>query len=327
MPTLPRVLVTLRMPLEHLAPLDGIAEIDMSPHEYRLMTSEEVGRALPGCAAILSQGELRVDEALLALEPGLRIVANAAMGYDNLDIPALTRRGIWATNTPDAFVESSADLTLGLLLSLVRNIVTGDHHVRAGEWSSQGFQPVRWEGMLLGGKTLGMVGYGRIAQAVEKRALAFGMRVIHTRAHPRADPGPNHRSLSELLAESDVVSLHVPLNPATRHLINADTLGQMRPGAILLNVSRGSVVDEPALISTLRSGRLAGAGLDVFEREPHASPELFPMSNVVLTPHLGGSTREDRAGGRRLAAENVAAVLRGGIPPNALNSVPLRADG
>lgn len=293
----------------------------MSPHEWRPMSVEEVAEAVPGCAAILSQGELKVNETILNAGSSLKIVANAAMGFDNLDIPALTQRGIWATNTPDAFLESTADLTLGLLLALVRNIVSGDRHVRMGEWSRQGFQPVRWEGFLLGGKTLGLVGYGRIAQAVEHRALAFGMRVIHTRSSERGDGDSRWRSLPELLAEADVISLHVPLTPRTRHLINRETLAMTKLGAILLNASRGSVVDEAALIEALRSGRLAGAGLDVFEREPHASPELFQLHNVVLTPHLGGSTREDRARGRRLAAENVAAVLRGATPPNALNKV------
>ncbi|MCB1078843.1 MAG: D-glycerate dehydrogenase, partial [Verrucomicrobiae bacterium] len=177
----PKVLVTLKIPMEDLAPLDGLAEIVMSPYDWDIMPRSEILERIGECDALLSQGELRVDEELLDAAPKLRIAANAAMGIDNLDLAALTRRGIWATNTPGAFVESTADLTLGLILSAVRRIAEGDRFVRRGEWEKTGFQPVRWEGMLLGGKTLGLVGYGKIGKAVEKRVQAFGMKTIHSR--------------------------------------------------------------------------------------------------------------------------------------------------
>ncbi|MCB1092094.1 MAG: D-glycerate dehydrogenase, partial [Verrucomicrobiae bacterium] len=230
---------------------------------------------------------------------------------------ALTRRGIWATNTPGAFVESTADLTLGLILSAVRRIAEGDRFVRRGEWEKTGFQPVRWEGMLLGGKTLGLVGYGKIGKAVEKRAQAFGMYTIHSRTTP--DDHPDCRPLETLLREADIVGLFVPHTPSTHHLINEQTLALMKPGAILINVARGKVVDEPALVEALRGGRLRAAGLDVFEAEPKVNPALFEMDQVVMTPHLGGSTREDRRGGRLEAAENVARILRGELPLTPVN--------
>lgn len=313
----PRVLVTLKIPMEDLAPLDGVAEIVMSPHELNAMPRAEILEQIGDCDALLSQGELRVDDELLDAAPKLRIAANAAMGIDNLDLEALSRRGIWATNTPSAFVESTADLTLGLILSVTRRIVEGDRFVRRGEWEKTGMQPIRWEGRLLGGKTLGLVGYGKIAQAVEKRALPFGLRVLHTRTSP--SDHPDSRSLSELLAESDIIGLFVPHTPSTHHLMNSETLSQMKPGAVLINVARGKVVDEAALVDALKRGLLGGAGLDVFEDEPKVNPDLFALENVVLTPHIGGSTREDRGGGRREAAENVARVLRGELPLTPVN--------
>lgn len=313
----PKVLVTLKIPLEDLAPLDGLAEIVMSPYDWDVMPRAEILERIGDCEGLLSQGELRVDDELLDVAPRLRIAANAAMGIDNLDLAALSRRGIWATNTPSAFVESTADLTLGLILSTVRRIAEGDRFVRRGEWERTGFQPIRWEGMLLGGRTLGMVGYGKIAQAVEKRARAFGMRVLHCRG--RASDHPDCRSLETLLAESDIVGLFVPHTPATHHLLNAETFAMMKPGSVLINVARGKVVDEGALVTALESGILAGAGLDVFEAEPRVHPALLTMENVTLTPHLGGSTRADRRGGRLEAAENIARLLRGESPLTPVN--------
>ncbi|MCB1230795.1 MAG: D-glycerate dehydrogenase [Verrucomicrobiae bacterium] len=313
----PRVLVTLKIPSEDLAPLDGIAEIEMSPHEWDVMPRAEILAKIGDCDALLSQGELRVDDELLEAAPKLRIAANAAMGIDNLDLEALNRRGVWATNTPSAFVESTADLTLGLILSTVRRIAEGDRFVRRGEWEKTGMQPVRWEGMLLGGRTLGMVGYGKIAQAVERRARAFDMKVIHCRTQPSEHP--DCRSFEELLTESDIVGLFVPHTLETHRLMNAATLAQMKPGAVLINVARGKVVDEPALVAALESGHLGGAGLDVFEAEPKVNPALYELKNVTLTPHLGGSTRADRQRGRLEAAENVARVLRGELPLTPVN--------
>ena len=242
------------------------------------------------------------------------------MGIDNLDLAALTQHGVLATNAPDAFVDSTADFTLALILSVSRHLVRGDTYVRSGNWEKDGFQPTRWEGFLLRGKTLGLVGYGQIAKEVEKRASSFGLGVIHTRAAPNVDP--RCRSLEALLAESDIVALHVPHTPDTHHLINRQTLAQMKLGSILINVARGKVVDEQALVEALTSGHLSGAaGLDVFENEPRVNPALCQLPNVVLAPHIGGSTLEDRRRGRLQAAENVALFLSGQTPLTPLNAV------
>jgi glyoxylate reductase len=284
------------------------------------MPRAEILEKIPGCAGLISQGELKVDGELLDIAgPNLKIVANVSMGIDNLDQEALTSRGIWASNTPDAFVESTGDCTLGLILATVRRLAEGDRFVRSGEWERAGMQPARWEGRLLGEMTLGLIGYGQIAKAVERRAHGFGMKVIHSRANPDSDP--NCRSLPELLAESDIVALHVPHTPSTDQLFNRETFAKMKPGAVLVNMARGKVVDESALVEALQSGHLAGAGLDVFEAEPKVHPALLEMENVVLEPHLGGSTVEDRRRGRMQAAENVARVLQGGTPVTPVNRI------
>ncbi len=315
-PALPLVLITNTVPAAALAPLDGIARVIQGPAEGNLTPRAEVLRLAPELAGIINQAELRVDEELLACAPRLRIVANISIGVDNLDLPAMTRHGVYATNTPDAFVESTADFTLGLLLTLVRRIHEADGYVRSGAWRS--FQPGVWDGALLMGKTLGLVGYGAIGQAVARRARAFGLRILHHRRTP--DGSPEYADLDQLLAESDFVSLHLPLNADSRGLLNASRIARMKRGACLVNAARGRVVDEAALVEALRSGHLAGAALDVFENEPQVHPGLVSRPNVVLTPHIGGGTRESRHAARHFSATNVARVLRGQPPLNALNT-------
>ncbi len=312
-----RVLVTLQIPLEDLAPLDGIAEIIMPDDPRHALTHQQVCERIGDCQALLNQGELHVDERVLDAAPDLKIVANCAMGIDNLKLDAITARKVWATNTPDAFVESTADVTLGLLISVARKFGVAEKFARSGRWSSEGKQPRLWEGSLLGGKTLGLIGYGRIAKAVEIRARAFGLNVLHTRATASNDP--NYRSFDDLLACSDFITVHPPLTPETHHLIDSAALAKMKPGARLVNVARGPVVDEQALVEALTSGQLGGAGLDVFENEPQIHPGLLELDNVVLLPHIGGATREERRKGRLQAAENIARVLSGESPPNAVN--------
>ncbi len=309
--SLPRVFVTVHIPREHLSPLEGLAEIVMPDNGVRAAPRSQVLELVGNCAALLSQGELRVDAELLDAAPSLRFVANAAMGIDNLDLAELRRRGIAASNTPAAFAESTADHTLGLLLALARRIAEGDRFVRTGQWAVRGMEPLRWEGTLLGGKTLGLVGYGRIAQMVERRARAFDMEVLHTKANP--NDHPDYRPLDALLAESDVVVVLVPLSAQTHHLINAERLALMKPGALFLNLARGRVMDEAAVVAALRSGHLGGAALDVYEEEPVVCESLFGMENVVLTPHIGGATREQRRRGRLEASGEIARFLQGGV--------------
>lgn len=308
-PSLPKVLVTVEVPADHVAPLDGLAEIIMPDCGVAACPRELVLSLIGDCEAVLSQGELRVDAELLDAAPRLRMVANAAMGIDNLDLAELRLRGIAAANTPEAFALSTADHTMGLMLGLTRRIAEGDRYVRAGNWARDGRQPLRWEGRLAGALTLGLVGYGRIAKLVETRAKAFGMQVLHTRS--TFSDHPDFRSLDKLLVTSDVVVVLVPLLASTRGMIGANQLARMKPGAVLINVARGPVVDETALIEALASGHLGGAGLDVFADEPEVPEALCGFSNVVLTPHTGGATQEERRRGRLEAAAEVARFLRG----------------
>jgi glyoxylate reductase len=312
---LPRVLITNTVPDTVLEPLRGLAEVILGPDGGLTTPRDDVLQLAPELAGIINQGELRIDAELLDRSPRLRIVANVAAGYNNMNTELMAARGVWGTNTPDAFYEATADFTLALILAVARFLAKGDRYVRAGEWKR--FEPGVWDGMLLSGKTLGIVGYGRTGQAVATRARAFGMNIIYTRRQTATDPAC--RPLDALLAEADFVSLHVPLLPQTHHLIDARRLAQMKRGAYLINMARGPVVDEEALVRALQSGHLAGAGLDVFENEPEVHPALLTMENVVLAPHVGGGTRESRQAARLLCAENVAAVLRGERPLTPVN--------
>lgn len=312
---LPRVLITNTVPDTVLEPLRGLAEVILGPDGGLTTPRDDVLQLAPELAGIINQGELRIDAELLDRSPRLRIVANVAAGYNNMNTELMAARGVWGTNTPDAFYEATADFTLALILAVARFLAKGDRYVRAGEWKR--FEPGVWDGMLLSGKTLGIVGYGRTGQAVATRARAFGMNIIYTRRQIATDPAC--RPLDALLAEADFVSLHVPLLPQTHHLIDARRLAQLKPGAYLINMARGPVVDEEALVRALQSGHLAGAGLDVFENEPEVHPALLTMENVVLAPHVGGGTRESRQAARLLCAENVAAVLRGERPLTPVN--------
>lgn len=320
--SLPKVLFTLNVPKEHLAPLDGIAQVVMPATGFAAAPRTETLELIRDCTGIISQGEVRVDRELLDAAPELKIVANAAMGIDNLDLAALRERRIVATHTPAAFAESTADHAMGLMLDVTRRISETDRYVRTGQWR-EGMEPLRWEGTLLGGKTLGMIGYGRIAKMVETRARAFGMHVIHSRTQVSDDP--NCRPLDELLAEADLVLALVPLTAETHHLINAERIAEMKPGAYFINVARGKVMDETAVVAALESGHLAGAAFDVFEEEPLVNEALFAMNNVVLTPHIGGATREQRRNGRLEAAEKVARFLKGEPVPSLTETAVRRA--
>ncbi len=309
------VLNTNCVPEAHLAPLADLATITQGHAGLDPMPREEVLQLAPKLDAIINQGELRVDAELLDAAPQLKVIANVAIGTNNLDPSLMAERGVWATNVPDAFTESAADCTLALLLSVARRISEADRFVRAGQWSL--FQPGIWDGMELSEKVLGIVGYGKIGKSVATRARAFGMQIIF---HDPCDKTHSeYRELDALLGESDVVSLHVPLLDSTHHLLNAERLASMKPGALLINMARGPVVDEAALVESLRSGHLAG--LDVFEEEPEVHPGLMEMPNVVMTPHIGGGTRESRQAARLLCAQNVAAVLKGDPPLTPINKV------
>ena len=259
----------------------------------------------------------RVDAALLDSAPRLRIVANAVVGYEHVDVQACAARGIVVTNTPDVLTEATADLTWALILATVRRLPRAEHSLRAGEFHGWGF----WDylGGDLAGATLGIYGMGRIGRAVARRATGFGMRVAYSSrtrlsADEEARLGATSVSFDDLLATADVLTLHAPLTPETRHVIGRDALRRMRPGSYLVNTARGPLVDEAALVDALRDGPLAGAGLDVYEREPEITPGLLELPNVVLLPHVGSATRDTRTRMAMLAARNVHAVLRGEPP-------------
>jgi glyoxylate reductase len=254
----------------------------------------------------------RIDDELLdAAGPQLRVVANFAVGFDNVDVPACTRRGVIVSNTPDVLTRATAELTIALLLALVRRVAEGDRLVRRREeWI---WAPNMMLGRGLAGFTLGLVGRGRIGQAVERLGNAHGMDVIYT---SRTGGVP----LDELLARADAVSLHLPLSTETHHLIDERKLALMKPTAVLVNTSRGPIVDEAALAGALGERRIAGAALDVFEREPEVTEELLALENVVLTPHLGSATLETREAMGLLCVQALRAVLlEGRVPENALN--------
>jgi glyoxylate reductase len=273
--------------------------------------------ALPGAEALVCQLTDRVDAALLDRAPRLRIVASAAVGYEHIDVAACRARGIVVTNTPDVLTAATADLAWALLLAAVRRLPQAERSLRAGEFTGWGF----WDylGGDLEGRALGIFGMGRIGRAVARRAGGFGMRVIyHSRSPLSAEDeralGAERVDFDGLLARSDVVSLHAPLTPDTRHAFDRGALARMRPGSVLVNTARGPLIDEAALVDALRDGPLAAAGLDVFEREPIVHPGLLDLPNVVLLPHIGSATRGTRAGMATLAARNVRAVLAGDPP-------------
>ena len=309
---MPRVVVTRGLPAGALAALRGSgADVWVSP-EDRALGVAELHAVVAGADAVVTMLHDTVDEAFLAAAGDqLRIVANVAVGYDNVDLDAARRHGVIVSNTPGVLTDATADLAIALLLAVTRRLGEGERRIRSGE-------PWTWSidfmlGRGLRGKTLGVVGYGAIGRATAARARAFGMEVVYTRRSRGDDPA--QVELEELLARAHAISLHCPLTPETHHLIGAEALGRMRDDAYLVNTARGAVVDEAALADALRDGVIAGAGLDVFEREPSVHPGLVGLENVVLVPHLGSATVETRAAMAELAAANVIAVLGGDEPP------------
>jgi glyoxylate reductase len=266
-------------------------------------------------AAVLAPTYIdRVDADLVAALPRLRHVASYGVGVNHLDLDACRARGILVTNTPGVVTEATADMAFGLVLAVARRIAESDRLVRRGGWI--GIDPGWMLGTEVNGKTIGIVGFGRIGQAMARRASGFSMRVIYSTPREMLFDGAERVGLDALLAESDIVSLHVPLTPATRNLVDRKRIQAMKPGAILVNTARGGVVDEAALAEALSSGHLGGAGLDVFADEPRVPEALLRLENVVVTPHLGSGTRETRASMSRMVLDDIERVARGGAPLN-----------
>lgn len=313
----PHVFVTRRLPGDAVDRLAAAAEVEVWP-ERLPPPPDELARQTAGADALLALLTDRVDAALLDRCPRLRVVANMAVGYDNLDVDALTARGIPASNTPGVLTESTAELTWALILAATRRVVEAERAVRRGDW-------VTWEpGFLLGrdlaGARLGIVGFGKIGAAVARRAPSFGMRVLAWTPRPKPVEGVAWVSLDELLAEADVVSVHCALTPQTKGLIGARALALMKPSAVLVNTARGPIVDQAALAEALRGRRIFAAGLDVVDREPIAPDDpLLSLDNCVVLPHIGSATVATRGRMAAMAADNILAALRGERLPNCIN--------
>jgi glyoxylate reductase len=271
--------------------------------------------------ALLSLLTDKVDGPVMDAAPRLQVIANLAVGFDNIDVSAATERGIVVSNTPDVLTEATADLAWALLLAAARRVAEGDRLVRAGQW--QGWSPTQLIGPSVQGKTLGVFGMGKIGTAVARRARGFDMRVIYHNRRPNEggsiETNATFVTFDALLDQSDFLSINAPLNDESRHAIGADELARMRSTAVLVNTARGPLVDEAALVDALRAGTIAAAGLDVFEHEPAVHAGLADLGNVVLLPHLGSATAEARAAMVTLCCENIVAVLAGARPPTPLN--------
>ena len=302
----------------------------LAPHCHRLDVAPGMSEASPqalldgvrGRDGVICTIGNRIDEEVFAAAGSqCRVFANYGVGTDHIDLAAAARRGIVITNTPGVLTEATADLTWALMLATARRVIEGDRLARSGEWT--GWEPMQLHGLAVAGRTLGIVGAGRIGTAVGQRSTGFRMGVLYVdlQDRPELDAIGAHRvDLPTCLAKSDFVTLHTPLTDSTRHLISEAELARMKPTAVLINTSRGAVVDEAALINALRMGRIAAAGLDVYAHEPSIPPALRDMDNVVCLPHLGSATAETRLRMGRMAVENLLAALAGREPPN-----PLRA--
>jgi glyoxylate reductase len=319
--TKPRVYVTRLIPESSLALLKKQCEVEVNPHD-RPLTQEELLLQVRNRDAVLCMLTDKINaEVLDAAGPQVKIFANYAVGFDNIDIPAASSRGVLVSNTPDVLTDATADMAWALLCAVARRVAEGDRFTRAGKFTA--WKPLMMLGLEITGKTIGIIGAGRIGQAFAHRARGFKPTLLYTANTPKpefeAQTGATFADREALLRQADFVSVHLPLTPATRHYIGARELNLMKETAILINTSRGPVVDEKVLVKALREKRIWGAGLDVFEREPELEPGLSELENVVITPHLGSATIETRGRMGNLAAENILAALAGTMPPNCLN--------
>lgn len=309
---MPRTLVTRKLPSSVIAKLEAASDVDLYVGS-KAIAREELLQRVNGVDAIVCLLTDTIDAALLdTAGPQLKIVANVAVGYNNIDVPACRERAVAVTNTPDVLTNACADFTWGLILAITRRLSEGERVVRAGAWGGWALDYML--GMELRGKQLGLVGLGRIGRAVAGKAPAFGMTVAYSARRAADLPGAVPMPLDRLLATSDVVSLHCPMTPETKHLIDKKALARMKRTAYLINTSRGPVVDEDALAWALQERLIAGAALDVYEREPEIHPALMTVENVLLIPHLASATTETRTAMADLAVSNAIAVLNGHAP-------------
>ncbi len=318
----PNVYVTRKVPEQALEILRSVASVSVWDREDVPPPRQVIMRELAQAEGVFSLLTDRIDAEVMAAAPRLKVISNFAVGFDNVDIPAATKRGIVVTNTPDVLTETVADFTVCLMLAAARRLVEADRYTRDGKWTT-------WEPLLLAGQdihhaTLGLIGLGRIGAAVARRAQGFGMRVLYYDVVRREDLEGSlsiaYRSLDDVLRDSDVISVHVPLSEHTRHLIGGAQFALMKNTAVFVNTSRGPVVDQRALAEALASRRIFAAGIDVFEQEPVSLNEpLLKLDNVVVVPHIASASIPTRIRMATLAAENLVAVLQGKRPPNPVN--------
>jgi lactate dehydrogenase-like 2-hydroxyacid dehydrogenase len=324
-----KIYITREIPRETVEALAAEHDVSMNA-EDRALTPEELRRNVAGCAAIVSLLTDRIDGGLLdAAGPNCRIVANYAVGTNNFDIQSATERGVVLTNTPGVLDDATATHTIALMLAMARRIPEAERYLREGRWD--GWKPMFFIGADVDRKILGIAGAGRIGRNVARKARGFEMEIIYTDVAPNkdieAETGARFVSKDELLAQSDFLTLHMPLFPETHHYIGAPELGRMKSSAILINASRGPIVDEKALVEALREHRIAGAALDVFEHEPILAPGLADLPNAVIVPHIASATAETRLQMGAIVSRNVLAVLSGQMPDCCINKEVLQRAG
>lgn len=324
----PKVLITRPLPNNEFisAPLQQFCckfEVILGPTED-YMPREEVLHKVTDVDAIICHGKDKADAELVAKGSKLKVISNFGAGYDTVDVKAATERNIWVCNTPGAVTNATADVALYLLLAACRRATEAERFLRDGSWERQGSDILAFWGNNPEGKTLGIIGMGNIGKALAKRAAALDMRVIYYKRTPlpkEEENGATYKSMDDLLAESDFISIHTPLTDATRHILGRDQFAKMKKGVYIINTARGPVIDEEALVEALKAKIVRGAGLDVFEREPKVHPDLLTFPSVTLLPHIGTATIEARSDMFLLQLENVTAVLEGRRPPSAVNEV------
>ncbi|HHW12740.1 MAG TPA: D-glycerate dehydrogenase [Firmicutes bacterium] len=317
-----KVYVTRRIPQPALDLLSASCEVEVN-EEDRVLTKAELISKVKGRDAVLCLLTDTIDAEVLDAAQGVKIFANYAVGYNNIDVEAATKRKIWVSNTPGVLTDTTADLAWALIFAVARRVVEADRFTREGKF--KGWAPMLFLGQDVTGKTLGIIGGGRIGEAVGKRAQGFAMKVLYNDIVRNVEfekaTGATYVDKETLLKEADIISLHVPLLPETRHLIGAHELSLMKPTAILINTARGPVVDEDALVKALKAKQIYGAGLDVFEEEPKVHPGLLELDNVVLLPHIASASMETRTKMGLMAAENILAVMKGQVPPYHVNMI------
>ncbi|MFN3283069.1 MAG: glyoxylate reductase [Pseudothermotoga sp.] len=323
----PRVFVTSKIPEEGLKILYDNFHVEVSDYDGLIPKEILVEKVKDIDALLCLLADVIDKEVMQAAGPRLKIIANYAVGYNNIDVEEATKRGIMVTNTPGVLTETTADLTWALMMAVARRIVEGDKFVRAGKF--RGWEPMLLLGTDLYGATLGVIGFGRIGQAVARRAIGFKMKVLYysrSRVSEEIERELNatYVDLNTLLKESDFITLHLPLTKQTHHLIGEDQFKLMKKGAYLINTARGPIVDEKALVKALKEKWITGAALDVFENEPQVEPELLELENVVLAPHIGSASHTTRTRMSIMAAENIVKALKGEIPPNLVNTEILK---